>query len=171
MKNKGFTLIELLVVTALIGVLGVISAVVISSILRSQNKTAIINEVRQNGDLVISKFERDVKQASQVCITGGASCPGSETSVTLQTPTAPAGGLIWDCVNDFRRDGVSVINTDPTNGVEVESCSFIVSAGGGTTGVPQIVTLDFRLKQISDLGNQEFHISEPFRVTVGTRAY
>jgi len=186
-QNKGFTLVELLVVTAVIGVLGILSATLISSILRSQNKTAIINEVRQNGDLVISKFERDLKQSEKVCPVDTSTSPPNldcgnvNPSAIVALTTYSGSQIVWDCT-DLRRgegDGVTeantnatpVINTDPDNGVQVVagSCNFTVSTGGAS--VPQIVTLSFTLEQRSTVQRSEYQVKEPFQVTAGTRAY
>ena len=135
-----------------------------------------LSEVRQNGDYVISRFERDVKQAESICrtqpdppppvpiacegITGGT----NPNSIDL-LPDSP----IWACNGvELLRDGVTMLNQDTENGVSVETCSFTVSPSAGSSGT-QIVKLDFRLRQRSNLGNQEFRISEPFSVTAGTR--
>jgi len=171
--EKGFTLIELLVVTAVMGVLAVVSATIISNVLRSQNKTNVINEVRQNGDLVIDKFERDVKQASQVCRTGFTppNCGGSSQSITL---SIESDTVVWICntgTGAFTRDGLSVLSTDPVSGVRVvNNCSFTVT-GNAAPGTPQIVKLDFTLEQRNTAGASELQARVPFSVTVGTRAY
>ena len=165
-KTKGFTLIELLVTTAVMGLLAVVSANIISSVLKSQNKTAMVNEVRQNGDLVIAKFERDVRQAQG--ITGGV------FSVNLDVDGT---SVVWACANEggtsgvFRRATRVVTNDDPERGVSVYGCSFNVSGNPGT-GTPQIVRLVFNLRQaVGAPQRAEFGVDEPFQATVGTRAY
>ena len=159
--EKGFTLIELLVVTAVMGGLAIVSATVISNVLRSQNKTNIVNEVRQNGDMVIDKFERDVKQASGVTQVSG-------TNVELYIGGTAIG---WDCTgNSFTRDGVAVTSTDPTTGVQLVTCQFVVTGTAGQ-GIPQIVKLDFTLEQRNVAGVSELESQVPFEITVGTRAY
>ena len=187
---KGFTLVELLVVTAVMGVLGVLSATLISSILRSQNKTTIINEARQNGNLVIDKFERDVKQSAEVCpvdllaVPPGPNCAIS-TSTSVALTTYDGTTIVWDCqATSFKRgqgldyaaastpaNMMDVTNSDVVNGVAVASCSFTVLPKAGSN-IPQIVTLNFFLTQGSGApGKAEFQINEQFEVTVGTRAY
>lgn len=177
-SQKGFTLIELLVVTAVMGVLAIVSATVISNVLRSANKTNIINEVRQNGNIVIDKFERELKQAERVCITAllPLNCEGTGSGVTV---TVGTDSFDWVCNTGdgrFTRDGQSVINEDPTGGVRVantgdlKDCNFTVT-GNTDEGIPQIVKLDFRLQQRNPAGTSEFETSVPFEVTVGTRTY
>ena len=166
---KGFTLIELLVTTAVMGLLAVVSANIISSVLKSQNKTSTINEVRQNGDLVIAKLERDIKGAV------GVSPLGSSTSITLDMD----GELVvWECTEEvlgdsgvFTRASQTVTNDDDTRGVSVLTCEFLVSGAAGTGG-PQIVQLHFDLAEAEGApGRSEFEVVEPFQVTVGTRVY
>lgn len=168
LRVKGFTLIELLVATAIIGVLAVMATTIFSSILRSQNKTAIINEVRQNGNIVIDKFDREVKQAQLVCVVPATpDCGGTRQSVNV---TIGSGTITWDCASaDFTRNGVPVINTDLDNGVRVDAgCSFTVT--GKVANRPQMVTLNFTLSQRNS-PTQEFQATSEFEVTVGTRAY
>ncbi|HEX7456533.1 MAG TPA: type II secretion system protein [Candidatus Nanoarchaeia archaeon] len=168
-KNKGFTLIELLVSTAIIGILAVVSAVVVTNILRSQNKNTVINEIRQNGDFVIAKFERDVKAASRIeCL--GVPPPCSGVGVTLINDDG--GTVSWSLsgTSITRDDGTgaeSVTSTDPARGVEVTSCLFTV-----TEGPPSLVTWEFDLQQGANApGKTEFQVDEPFRVSVGTRRF
>ena len=71
----GFTLIELLVVTAILGILVGISSSVFVGILRSQNKTNATNEVRQNANLAIDLFERDIRSAQQISVIAGPPPP------------------------------------------------------------------------------------------------
>src|SRR4030043_1109065 len=144
-KSLGFTLIELLVTTAILGFLAIVSAVIVSAVIKSQNKTEIINEVRGNGDLVIAKLERDVKGASVINFN-----PMLPRRITLDFEGSPA--VVWDCNGfDFLRDGRTVTNNDPVRGVQlktaplVDRCSFTVTPKN--PGVPQIATLNFILIQ------------------------
>ena len=147
MKNKrssenGFTLIELLVVTAVMGVLAIVSATIISNVLRSQNKTNVTNEVRQNGDLVISKFERDVKQAESVEFLP----PPPGLSVTLSAvPAAISSGqqvtLTWSSTSATSvtiSPGVGTVGT--SGSIQVSPTSSVtytaVANGLGGTSAP-----------------------------------
>lgn len=168
-NSKGFTLIELLVVTAIVGVLAVLSATVFNSILKSQNKTAVINEARQNGDLAMDKFERDIKQASNV--TFDIAIP-TKVEIELDGPDA-----IWRCddpiigeiTRDYNGSVGSVLNQDAITGIKLiaGSCKFTVRG----TGQSQLVTWEFDLTQRrTSAGKAEFEIEVPFRTSVGTRA-
>lgn len=164
LSKKGFTLIELLVVTAIIGILAIVSATIFSSILRSQNKIGIINEVRQNGNIVIDKFDRDVKQS--ISITP----PGVSTKIIMNTHDS--GTVEWECVGGaaltITRNTENVINVDSIGGVQLVPgrCEFNVSGPSRT----QIVKFDFDLEQRTDItGKSELTTRVPFEVTIGTR--
>src|SRR4030042_6399725 len=151
-KPPGFTLIELLVATAILGFLAIVSAVIVSSVIKSQNKTEIINEVRGNGDLVIAKFERDVKGASLIT-------RNTARRVTLDYEAAPQ--VVWRCDIgfNFRRNADIINTTDPIRGVQLLAnpnpvCDFQVTPK--TPNTPQIVTLQFSLIQRSTTQRQEF---------------
>ena len=163
MKNQGFTLIELLVVVAILGVLAVTSSQIVVSVLRSQNKSAVENEVRQNGDLLIKKFERDVRRAQSI-----ASIP---SGITLR-PVGTGDTISWQCTATQIQRQVNVgpwqdvVNTDPVTGVRRDGvCTFRV-----TSLEPQLVTFDFTLRQGASAPNRsEFRISVPFKTSVGVR--
>jgi prepilin-type N-terminal cleavage/methylation domain-containing protein len=165
--SKGFTLVELLVTTVIIGILAAVSATVISSVLKSQNKTVVINEVRQNGDLLIDRLERDVKAASDIPSHTDYSVELIVGSDTINWVCDPAAGT-------FERNTVSVVNTDAVTGVRVvdagtDGCQFKVTDASlvGT----RLVTLKFKLEQGTNAPNKsEFKARVPFEVTIGTRS-
>ena len=170
--KKGFTLIELLVVTAIIGVLAIISATVFNSILRSQNKTTIVNEIRQNGNLVIDKFERDIRGASRItCVTDPITldpCPSTEGTIINVIPSAGAP-FLWYCNGeDLQRAGANLLNRNERGGVKLVSfsCSFNV-----TTSNPQLVYFEFTLEQRNTTDKSEFKSEGDFRTTISTRNY
>jgi len=170
--KKGFTLIELLVVTAIIGVLAIISATVFNSILRSQNKTTIVNEIRQNGNLVIDKFERDIRGASKVtCIEDmtvdpPTSCSSTQGSIIMITPTT-GNKFFWYCTADqLVRDGESLLNRDPRGGVKTVDCNFNV-----TSSRPQLVLFHFTLEQRNVAEKAELQSEGEFQTTISTRNY
>lgn len=157
--KKGFTLIELLVVTAIIGVLAIISAIVFNSILRSQNKTTIVNEVRQNGNLVIDKFERDIRGARFIEFD-----EDDDEIITVQSVNS---SIVWLCDGDnLLRRGENLLNRDPHGGVKLVDCRFNV-----TSSQPQLVLFNFTLEQRNQAQKAEFESKVEFQTTISTRAY
>src|SRR3990172_5764494 len=115
-SKKGFTLLELLVVTAILGILIGVASNVFLAVLRSQNKTTITNEVRQNATLLIDLFERDVRSAEDVVVTG-------VNQITLNYSGDTS--VVWECDDTvlagenrrFTRNGEVVTNAEPITGV------------------------------------------------------
>lgn len=69
-KNKGFTLVELLVVISIMVVLGVIFTNILIETLRGKNKVNAINQVKQNGQVVLDKLSNEIRSAEKVVCVG-----------------------------------------------------------------------------------------------------
>jgi prepilin-type N-terminal cleavage/methylation domain-containing protein len=69
-NQQGFSLIEILVVIAIIGIIaGVVSDIFIQ-VIKASNKGNVVTEIKQNGDTVLSKIERVVRNAEEVTALG-----------------------------------------------------------------------------------------------------
>jgi prepilin-type N-terminal cleavage/methylation domain-containing protein len=142
-SRKGFTLIELLVVTAIIGILIGISTTVFIGVLRSQNKTNVTNEVRQNAIHALDLFERDVRSADSVTPIGA-------TDTITANYTQASESVTWVCVKE--------VGADP----------FSVSGSADSW----IIGLDFTAKQGVDAPTRsDFGVELKFETTVGTRQF
>src|SRR3990167_7157761 len=69
----GFTLVELLIVVALVIISAGVTSDIILTLIRSYNKTRISNEIEQNGNFVILRLERELRDASNVDTTQSSS--------------------------------------------------------------------------------------------------
>ena len=175
-QNKGFTLIELLVVTAILGILIGVSSSVFIGILRSQNKTGVTNEVRQNATLAVDLFERDLRSAANV-----TSIPLDTNEIQIVTTT---GDIIWHCEQEVlgvsngwisRQPPVGPVefltNRDTVNGVSID-CDLLPPSFFVTTSNTPIVTFRFTAKQgVSAPTRADFEITIPFETTVGIREF
>lgn len=83
--RSGFTLIELLVVITLLGIIGSITTQVFILGFRSQGKSEIIKEVKQNGDNAISIMENMIRNAADIP-QSLAQCNTSLDALTIVNP-------------------------------------------------------------------------------------
>jgi prepilin-type N-terminal cleavage/methylation domain-containing protein len=65
-KITGFSLIELLVVVALIGIIGYLTTSIFVLGFRTQAKSEILKEVKQNGDYAMTIMERMIRSAADI---------------------------------------------------------------------------------------------------------
>jgi len=86
LPQEGFTLIEILVVTVILGLMIAVASNVFVTLLRNQNKTNVLSEVRSNAALVVDTFERDVRSASKIETVCSSGCTYSDYT----SPPAPA---------------------------------------------------------------------------------
>ena len=162
---RGFTLIEMLVVIAIITIIGTMATQIILSLIRSNNKTSIQNEVKQNGSFVIDRLERDIRGSSDV------TSPDSEH---LNLQQADGSEISYVCIQgssssngDITRGGQSLLNTEAVTGVRVNNCSF-----GLQNTAPVLVTIAFTLIQPYQSPNRsDLTITQNFRTSVSLRTY
>lgn len=122
-KDKGFTIVELLVVVVIMVIMGVIFTDILIESLRGRNKVNVINQVKQNGQVVLDKLSNEIRSAEKVvCVdkfTGGGNSVldtivifnnGTYSQFRFIKPTASANGKIQK-VNLIRSD-VSDLTSD-----------------------------------------------------------
>lgn len=68
--GQGFTLIELLVVVAIMLILGVIFTNILIESLRGRNKVNAINQVKQNGQIVLDRLSNEIREAEKIICVG-----------------------------------------------------------------------------------------------------
>ncbi len=93
MKNsKGFTLLETVIA---ISIVGVISAVFVSSLtqsLRGQNKANLITQAKQNGDTVLNVMEKNIRGAESIICVGTNN--DKDTSVSYLCDSSSCSGNV-----------------------------------------------------------------------------
>lgn len=104
-KNyKGFSLIELIVVMFILATVGTIAVGIFSGTLRGSNKGNSINEVRQNGNYILSQmskmiaYSKTFEGVSQDNISYSTACSVSATSYKFLKITSFDGGeSVFSC--------------------------------------------------------------------------
>lgn len=83
-KESGFTLVELVVIIGLFAILGLIFTATLMQTLRGQNKSRVLNQVKQNGQVVLDRLSNEIHQAEKiVCVGKNSANTGSFFDDTL----------------------------------------------------------------------------------------
>lgn len=70
-REKGFTLVELLLVVSLMALSFGVTSDILVTLMRSFNKTTVINEIEQQAGVVSLMIEKEIKNAAVVTNPGG----------------------------------------------------------------------------------------------------
>ena len=107
----GFTLVELMLVIALLGVSVGVTNDILMSLVRSNNKIQVMNEIEQQSNFVSMKIEKELRNAS---------------SIEIPTVVTPSGKLL-----KFKtKDGITIEYT-----VNDDGSGVVKRRVGGTAGV------------------------------------
>lgn len=155
-RNSGFTLIELLLVVALMSIAVGVTGDILVSLIRSYNKTQVLNEIEQNANFVFQKLSKELRNATQIVRLDpiGASPPNAGDSFNeiefldkngnSIIYKVTAGGVI---TRDIGGGDQALTINSPPNGVTA-SC-----IGGGTdcftliSSTPQVVEISVVIEQ------------------------
>jgi len=152
-KNKGFTLIELLVVVSLIIIVVGVTGDIIVSIVRSYSKTQITNEVEQKANFVITKLEKELRNASTVL-----NQTGTELQFTRRLNSGGYETITYDIVDDgtITREisgsgegPVLLINNSDIAGVYLIPISSSFS-DETVAGGPTVIKINLSFRQIGN---------------------
>lgn len=187
--QKGYTLIELLaVMVVLIVVGGIITSILISS-LRGSNRSTSVNDVRQNGNYVLSQMSKMIAFAMtfQGISTDGTNyatdcVPAPAPPAGTPTPTPAAysyikvtsfdqGTTIFSCQTDpvtnqllIASNGASMVDT---SSVQVVNCFFTCSQANIST--PPTLDINFTLAKNTSGLFVENNVSIPFETSITPR--
>lgn len=129
MKN-GFTLVEILVVLLVLSILGVLILVIFTQTLRGSAKSQIIAYIKQNGQAVLEKIDKNVRSAEKV-ICPANTAPDARTLVVKNGGTYaryrfyPPSPVSNPTANGFIQTDNPVKQIDPDTGKEETDPMFI----------------------------------------------
>ena len=186
-QKSGFTLIELLVVITLLGIISVITTQVFILGFRSQGKSEIIKEVKQNGDYVISVMESMIRNAADIT-SNVAQCNTSLNKFQIINPDGFT--TTFDCTSGF----IASVSGDP-DGFPLANPTLVLTSnrvliptpvGGGYSCTfrvvcptpplsPKYVFISFKVMQAAITGQPspvpESRSSLDYQTTVSLRGY
>jgi len=168
-KRQGFTLLEMMVTIALISLISIVLSQVFISTLRSNKKTDILKEVKQNGNLALESMSRMIQNAKRVtCVTAN-----TLAIVNPDGETTTISCLLDDANTRLASSSASqtVFLSSPQvslGGVVCESSSLQFTCDD-TSGLPSRVTVVFHLSQAGSPGDQFEQASEDFQTSVTMR--
>lgn len=123
-SRQGFTIVELLVAVTIMVIMGVIFTDILVESLRGRNKVNAINQVKQNGQVVLDKLSNEIRSAEKVVCVDNFSAPnanvipkdtivifnnGTYTQFRLIKPPS-ANGKIQKA--NFTRPDITDVNSD-----------------------------------------------------------
>lgn len=138
MYNKGFTLVETLVVIALFVIVGGLSVNLLFSAMKSSTKSAMMNQIKQNGDYALAIMERNIRNAKKVV----SPCDGSSLNPLIIQNSDGTNTDFYVNVSN----GIIYQDTTPltSNNLKLTDSSNIISCNQ-ETGKPANVTISFTL--------------------------
>lgn len=161
MKRKnlgpGFTLVEVLVVVTLIGIFMVATTQIFFTSLQTQSKSQIKQEIKQNGDYILSIMEQVTRNGQDV--TGGG------TNFTVTNPDGTT--TVFNCAApSIQRDGQVLTSSK----VVVSNCAVVVVVPNPPTS-PKYVFVNFTLRQAAATTDVRETATEYFQGTYTLRNY
>jgi len=181
-KKNGFTLLELLVVAGILSIISVVIAQVFFTTMRSNTKSEVLKDVKQNGDYAADVMVRLIQNATSV----SATC-----SEIGEDPTPVSSLVLYDranntttfsCVEDsgiYRVASVSASQTvyltnsnvtlATSEGVSECSTSTLGFSCRSVGGIPSSILISFRLQQkgtaqsVAEQGSVSFQTSASVR--------
>ena len=165
-NSQGFTLIELLLVVALMAISVGITGDILISLIRSYNKSNVLNEIEQNANFVSQKLIKELRNADridEIDSTPGLMLNEVATQITF---TNNSGEIIIYVVDTAPPDdGVMKMSVDgtespltvnePPSGVSItcitgNECFKLLSIS------PQVVQIGISIKQAGNPSNLVF---------------
>lgn len=165
MMKNGFTLAEVLVVIAVMAVIGTFLLAIFSSTLRGSNKSQILSSIKQNGQAVLEKIDKEVRRADNIiCVSNDGSTlvifkskiytrfrfipPASSSNgiIAQDNPVQPTDNqelFLNNACYDPLINPVVLTDNNPRSGVSVENGSFIKDK---PPGFQDQVTIKFDLE-------------------------
>jgi len=176
-NSHGFSLVEVIVSMGILAIISVAIAQAMFTSTRTNTKTELLKDIKQNGDFAIGVMTRMIQNARAITST---CTPAGTTSQTLTMINPDGATTTLECSTDgavFRIASVSGIQTDylTSNNLTVTGASCAASSFTFTcTSVPDApdrVQILFTLAQKGTPFEKYEQSSASFQTTVNIRTY
>lgn len=173
--SAGFTLLEMVVSVGVVAVVTVVLSQVFFVTLRSNSKTEILKDIKQNGELAMETMVRLIQNAKRITST----CSSAGTSLTsISVINADDGQTTFGCSFDgsasrlasTSAQGTQYLTSDNVTlgGTSCTESSLSFRCFGGA-GVPTSITVSYRLSQAGTTGQAFEESSESFQTSATMR--
>ena len=175
--QKGYTLVELLAVLIILVSVGVVITAILVTSLRGGNKSNTTNDVRQNGNHILSQMSKMIaysKSFDGVSIDGTQNSYVKDCTAAQMSPTAykyikitsfDSGITTFSCTGaTIASNGADLIDT---NTLSVSSCNFYCSQTNNIS--PVSINVTFTLSKKNSGFFVESQTTIPFDTTITPR--
>ncbi len=173
--KSGFTLLEMVVSMAIVALLAVVLSQIFSVVLRTNAKTEVSKDMKQNGELALESMVRMIQRAQRITTTCDAL---GTTSQSLTLISDDNGETTFGCVEEGQAMRLASSSASSTTYLT----SSNVTLGGttciestlefvcfGAAGLPSSVTISFQLSGAGMSAQSFEQSSESFQTTATMR--
>lgn len=174
--KKGFTLVELMIVVVLIAISVGVTGDVLTSLVRSYNKTQVTTEIEQQANFLKLKLEKELRGARNISTSANSlTFTPSSTGIPI-TYTVTAGHVVSRTVGS----GGSAVTSDVTSNTVPGGASVFCGAGdtdcsycfqATTTGNSTTVDTCLVMRQASGTSGASFTGKTVLKTTIVPRDY
>ena len=174
-RQAGFTLLEMVVSIAIVALVATVLSQVFISTLRTNTKTEILKDMKQNGELALENMVRMIQNAQDITSTCESTGTSSQT-ITLLNPDGKETSL--GCIVDAT---ITRLASTSAEGTEYLTSSNVTAGGTtcagssieflckGGAGVAPSVTISFQLAQSGTAVGVFEQSSESFQTSANMR--
>lgn len=172
-RHTGFSLIEVVISMGIIALIGVVIVRSFTSTIRTNAKTEILRDIKQNGDFALGYIVHQIQNAQEITCSPYADCSGAISYVIAKDENAdliqlkPLAGTPCRIVAYNATDATTLYLTSDT--VALNPCSITYSVQT-LYGRPSRVSVTFTVTQVNTAATNTVDIgSMVFRTTTQVR--
>lgn len=167
--TEGFTLLEMIVTLAIVVIVSIILTQVFFTTLRTNTKTELLKEMKQNGELSLELMVRAIQSAQNVTCTSAQELSVTATDGAITTIGCSFDGSVTRLASDSASGTAYITSQNATLGGSDCSTSSLNFTCSGSAGQPVTVDISFQLAQTGTAVGAFEQASVPFQTSASTR--